>query len=100
MRFVVRCMLTRCSDLLSTLIALPLKARTRAKVPLPPLWSDDEIISSGDLFLIWLHEIRHRGTFSKLSLAFGRVIEVVRPFEEVVDAGLAGCCMRWLLVRA
>jgi hypothetical protein len=37
-----------------------------------------DIEGIGQLFLEWLHEVRHRGTFSKLAPAFSRAVHVVR----------------------
>ena len=39
---------------------------------------------AGHFFLTWLHEIRHRGTFSKISLAFSRLVETSKAIESLI----------------
>lgn len=60
------------SDLLAAIITTPLKINGQT------LWAREEVDRAGHHFLTWLHEVRHRGTFSKIAPAFGSVVEVVR----------------------
>lgn len=40
---------------------------------------------AGLTFLTWMHEVRHRGTFSKIAPALGLVVEAVKKHPEVRD---------------
>lgn len=63
------------SDLLAAIIAAPLKVKNQTE------WSRAEVDHAGHHFLTWLHEVRHRGTFSKIAPAFGLVVDAVRRTE-------------------
>ncbi|WVQ75014.1 hypothetical protein IAR50_004622 [Cryptococcus sp. DSM 104548] len=74
-------------ELLSSLVIIPLSQGGVSQT----VWSRSEIDAAGQTFLIWLHEIRHRGTFSKLASAFALLVEAVRPMEPLNDL-----CQKWL----
>ncbi|WWC73595.1 uncharacterized protein I206_107567 [Kwoniella pini CBS 10737] len=73
-------------ELLATIISSPI-TRSFNQV----IWSKDDINRAGQSFLTWMHEIRHRGTFSKIANAFAVLIEAVRPVP-----GLRTLCDEWL----
>lgn len=62
-------------DLLAAIMIAPLKIEGQS------VWTKQEVDQAGRLFLTWLHEVRHRGTFSKIAPAFGSVVDVVRRTE-------------------
>ncbi|WVO23120.1 uncharacterized protein IAS62_004465 [Cryptococcus decagattii] len=74
-------------ELLAAIFTLPL-ARGG---PSQQVWSVQDVSTAGETFLTWLHEIRHRGTFSKLANAFAQLVEAVRPIES-----LQNLCDDWL----
>jgi hypothetical protein len=74
-------MLTRASDLLAVVITLPLLQLQTGQ----EIWSRDQVEEAGQLFLTWSHEIRHQGTFSKISLAFGQVVQCLRSLPVLRD---------------
>lgn len=55
------------------------------------MWSETEVDAAGHTFLTWLHEIRHRGTFSKIAPALGAVVDAVRA-----RPGMSHLAGRWL----
>ena len=69
------------SELLSTIIVLPISQYQAAQT----IWSPDDVFRAGECFLIWLHEVRHRGTFSVISLAFARLVEAVKSVDNLRD---------------
>ncbi len=81
---------TRISELLSAIFLLPL-AQCESK---QTIWSREEVDQAGRCFLTWLNEVRHRGTFSKIALAFAKVVDAVRSVEGVTQLREA-----WLDVR-
>ncbi|WVQ66397.1 uncharacterized protein L199_004577 [Kwoniella botswanensis] len=74
-------------ELLATIIYLPI---TQSGVS-QTIWTKDEINIAGECFLTWMHEIKHRGTFSKIAIAFAQLVEAVRPIPELRDL-----CEEWL----
>lgn len=66
------------SELLSVIITLPLHGQQS-------VWSVDEIRRAGFCFLTWLHEIRHRGTFSRIAPALASVCEAAKVRPELQD---------------
>ncbi|KAL1406561.1 hypothetical protein Q8F55_008267 [Vanrija albida] len=74
------------AELLSALITVPLNASATQNI-----WSRDEVHKAGRKFLVWLHEIRHRGTFSRIAPALGYVVDAVKPRKE-----LAGLVELWV----
>ncbi|WVO13844.1 hypothetical protein L204_101467 [Cryptococcus depauperatus] len=74
-------------ELLATLISLPIFQAGASQI----IWSINDVDSAGQTFLVWLHEIRHRGTFSKISTAFAQLVETVRSVEE-----MKCLCREWL----
>ncbi|WVQ79286.1 hypothetical protein IAT38_001382 [Cryptococcus sp. DSM 104549] len=72
-------------ELLATIITLPIVQRV------PDMWTREEVDSAGQCFLVWLHEIRHRGTFSKIAGAFAQLVDAVRGVPT-----LEGLCEQWL----
>ncbi|GMK53867.1 hypothetical protein CspeluHIS016_0104530 [Cutaneotrichosporon spelunceum] len=60
------------AELLAAIITVPLSVKEQA------IWSVAEVDAAGRTFLLWLHEIRHRGTFSRIAPAFGTVVDAVR----------------------
>lgn len=69
---------------------MPLAAKEQS------VWSTSEVDTAGLTFLTWLHEIRHRGTFSKIAPALGTIVQAVRQRADLkhlvnqwVDAELA-----------
>ncbi|CAK9780976.1 hypothetical protein CC85DRAFT_284619 [Cutaneotrichosporon oleaginosum] len=59
------------AELLSAIITVPLHEGQT-------VWNEAEVDAAGRTFLLWLHEIRHRGTFSSIAPAFGTVVEAVQ----------------------
>ncbi|ODO00815.1 hypothetical protein L198_03142 [Cryptococcus wingfieldii CBS 7118] len=74
-------------ELLSSLIVIPISQDGVTQM----IWSRSEVDSAGQTFLVWMHEIRHRGTFSKLASAFALLVEAVRPIDALADL-----CQGWL----
>lgn len=77
------------SDLLSLITAQPILQGGDAQA----VWTRDEVHSAGLQFLEWMHEIRHRGTFSKVALAFAQLVDAVKTTET-----LRGLADQWLEV--
>ena len=77
------------SGLLSILLALPINQAKEKQV----MWTDREIDAGGRRFLTWLHEIRHRGTFSKVAMALSRLVDAVKTVDS-----LRHLCVSWLQV--
>ncbi|WWC65932.1 uncharacterized protein I303_108554 [Kwoniella dejecticola CBS 10117] len=73
-------------ELLATIVSLPITQSASQTI-----WSKENVDRAGQLFLIWMHEIRHRGTFSKIASAFAQLIDAVRPVPE-----LRSLCDEWL----
>ena len=57
------------------------------------IWSREEVDAAGKRFLTWTHEIRHRGTFSKLTAAFAGLVQTVKRIPSLADLP-----MSWLEV--
>ena len=57
------------------------------------MWTMQEVDLAGKRFLVWMHEIRHRGTFSKIAVAFTDLVEAVKGVEN-----LKPLCDTWLQV--
>ena len=74
-------------ELLSVLFALPIKQAG----DLQSIWTRDDVDQAGIRFLVWMHEIRHRGTFSKIALAFTELVNAVKSVPM-----LAPLCRQWL----
>ncbi|WVW86816.1 hypothetical protein I302_108871 [Kwoniella bestiolae CBS 10118] len=74
-------------ELLATIISLPITQSGTSQT----IWTRAEIDTAGECFLTWMHEIKHRGTFSKIAIAFAQLVEAVRPIPE-----LRGLCEDWL----
>lgn len=72
-------------------MTLPLLQATTAQV----IWQEDEVDATGLQFLEWMHEIRHRGTFSRVALALGGLVEAVKRHET-----LRPLAEKWLTVRS
>jgi hypothetical protein len=79
-----------CSELLAALFMLPLVQVKADQV----MWTEAQINDAGRRFLVWMHEIRHRGTFSKIAVAFTDVVDAVKGVES-----LKPLCHLWLKVR-
>jgi hypothetical protein len=58
------------------------------------VWTKEDIDSIGRQYLQWLHEIRHRGTFSKVAISFAKLVEAVKR-----DSSLGDLIDAWLEVR-
>ncbi len=69
------------SDLLAMIFVLPLSTAGSARI----IWNKDEVDKAGQFFLTLLHEVRHRGTFSKIALAFARLVDAVKSVEGLAD---------------
>ncbi|EAL20900.1 hypothetical protein CNBE2610 [Cryptococcus deneoformans B-3501A] len=74
-------------ELLAAIFILPLARGGPSQL----IWSVQDVNAAGTTFLTWLHEIRHRGTFSKLANAFAQLVEAVRAIES-----LQSLCDDWL----
>lgn len=55
------------------------------------IWDRSEVDQAGHRFLTWMHEIRHRGTFTKLATAFASLIQAVKGIPDLRDL-----CTQWL----
>lgn len=65
---------TEAAELLCAIITVPLKSKAQE------VWSAEDVDAAGGVFLTWLHEIRHRGTFAKIAPALGHVVDAcARP---------------------
>jgi hypothetical protein len=42
------------------------------------VWDKNEVYQAGLQYLQWMHEVRHRGTFSKVALAFASLVDAVK----------------------
>jgi hypothetical protein len=68
-------------------------------IPLVPpktddgIWSREEVDLAGHRFLTWMHEVRHRGTFTKLATAFASMVQAFKRVETLRDL-----CLSWLEV--
>lgn len=69
------------SELLAALIDRPLNQSGAKQV----LWSREEVDEAGKTFLQWMHEIRHRGTFSAISSAFAELVATVKKVKNMSD---------------
>lgn len=49
------------------------------------IWKHSDVDAAGKTFLTWMHEIRHRGTFSKLATAFGTLVQTVKRVKSLSD---------------
>ncbi|WVF68582.1 hypothetical protein IAT40_003351 [Kwoniella sp. CBS 6097] len=65
-------------ELLATIISLPITQAGASQV----VWTTEQVDQAGQFFLTWMHEIRHRGTFSKIASAFALFVEAVQPIPE------------------
>ncbi|TXT12824.1 hypothetical protein VHUM_01225 [Vanrija humicola] len=74
------------AELLSALIAVPLNASATQTI-----WNREDGNKAGRTFLIWLHEIRHRGTFSRIAPSLALVVDAVKPRKE-----FAGLVESWV----
>jgi hypothetical protein len=74
-------------ELLSAIIATPLLGSSDSN----GIWDRPDVDQAGHRFLTWMHEVRHRGTFTKLATAFSSLVQVVKG-----SAGLRDLCTRWL----
>ncbi|WWC92899.1 uncharacterized protein L201_007861 [Kwoniella dendrophila CBS 6074] len=74
-------------ELLATIVSLPINQSGASQT----VWTKEGIDTAGQCFLTWMHEIRHRGTFSKIATAFAQLVEAVRPIPN-----LRGLCEEWL----
>jgi hypothetical protein len=59
------------------------------------MWTKEDIDSIGQQYLQWLHEIRHRGTFSRVAISFAKLVEAVKR-----DSSLRDLVDAWLEVRS
>ena len=75
------------ADLLSSILCGPLVHLS----PTQTIWTYQDIDAGGRRFLVWFHEVRHRGTFSKITSAFTRLVETL---DGVSD--LKPLCQIWL----
>lgn len=72
-------MLTWTSELLAALATVPLHQSGSQQ----RIWDAAELDAIGLQFLEWMHDIRHRGTFSRVALALGSVVEAVKAHESL-----------------
>lgn len=54
-------------------------------------WSREDVNAAGQQYLTWMHEIRHRGTFSKLAISFADLVQSVKKVPS-----LASLPLNWL----
>ena len=78
-------------ELLSAIIATPLLGSTTSN----GIWDRTDIDQAGYRFLTWMHEVRHRGTFTKLATAFASLVQVVKGVPALRDL-----CTEWLDVSS
>jgi hypothetical protein len=74
-------------ELLSAIIATPLLGNSDSN----GIWDRTDVDQAGHRFLTWMHEVRHRGTFTKLATAFASLVQVVKGSPELRDL-----CTGWL----
>ncbi|OCF46051.1 hypothetical protein I317_00139 [Kwoniella heveanensis CBS 569] len=74
-------------ELLATIISLPITQAGASQV----VWTTAQVDQAGQFFLTWMHEIRHRGTFSKIASAFAQFVEAVQPIPD-----FKALCKGWL----
>lgn len=53
------------------------------------IWSREDVDAAGERFLTWMHEVRHRGTFSKIAIAFASLVQSVKSVSALTDLPLA-----------
>ena len=78
---------TEAAELLAAITSVPLVQLGDAQT----IWTVSDIDAAGRRFLTWLHEIRHRGTFSKVADSFYKTVAAVRTIEF-----LRPLCRSWL----
>ena len=74
-------------ELLSAIIATPLLGNSDSY----GIWDHTDVDQAGHRFLTWMHEVRHRGTFTKLATAFASLVQVVKGVPILRDL-----CTEWL----
>jgi hypothetical protein len=74
-------------ELLSAIIATPLLGKADSN----GIWDRTDVDQAGGRFLTWMHEVRHRGTFTKLATAFASLVQVVKGSPDLRDL-----CTEWL----
>jgi hypothetical protein len=74
-------------ELLSAITATPLLGRSTSD----GIWDRIDVDQAGHRFLTWMHEVRHRGTFTKLATAFASLVQVVKGVPVLRDL-----CTQWL----
>jgi hypothetical protein len=72
--------LTQLSELLSVIVIAPLAGTGGQQV-----WSKAEVDKAGLQFLTWLHEIRHRGTFARIAVVYGHMVDSVKAHQDLRD---------------
>jgi hypothetical protein len=77
------------SELLATVITQPLAAGKQVQT----VWTIDEVDVAGRRYLQWLHDVRHKGTFSSIASAFQDVVDAVKKTPD-----LARLADHWLEV--
>jgi len=74
-------------ELLSAIIATPLLGNSDSY----GIWDRTDVDQAGHRFLTWMHEVRHRGTFTKLATAFASLVQVVKGVPDLREL-----CTQWL----
>ncbi|WVQ96114.1 hypothetical protein IAU59_003216 [Kwoniella sp. CBS 9459] len=74
-------------ELLATIISLPITQAGASQ----GIWTTEQVDEAGQFFLTWMHEIRHRGTFSKIASAFAHFVEAVQAIPD-----FRALCKGWL----
>jgi hypothetical protein len=74
-------------ELLSAIIATTLLGDSSSN----GIWDRTDVDQAGHRFLTWMHEVRHRGTFTKLATAFASLVQVVKGVPALRDL-----CTQWI----
>ena len=74
-------------ELLSAIVTTPLLSNSESN----GIWDREDVDQAGHRFLTWMHEVRHRGTFTKLATAFASLVQVVKGVSNLRDL-----CTQWL----
>ncbi len=85
----------RCRHLLATLISTSM-AKGIPSESLSLVWSVEDVRTAGNMFLQWLHAIRHRGAFSSIAPSFELFVLAVR--DSGAPFGGEQLCRSWLEV--
>lgn len=77
------------SELLSAIFSVAVGSDQEIASNEESIWDRQQVGEAGQRFLTWTHEIRHRGTFSKLATAFAGLVQAVKRVPSLADLPMA-----------